>query len=74
MVCSSPLGHAAGEDKGDDVGLLDSVKGLLKGNKSTIDKGIDSAAAAVKQKTPDQIDGAVQQGADAAKDAINKLD
>jgi len=56
------------------VGLLDSIKGVVKGNKTTIDQGIDKAAAAVQHKTPDQVDGAVQQVADAAKDAVDKLD
>ena len=70
-----PLGQRSRAiDKGDDVGLLDSIKGVVKGNKKTIDQGIDKAAAVVQQKTPDQVDGAVQQAADAAKDAVDKLD
>ena len=56
------------------MGLLDSIKGVVKGNKSTIDQGIDKAAAVVQQKTPDQADGAVQQAADAAKGVVDKLD
>ena len=56
------------------MGLLDSIKGLIKGNKKTIDQGIDKAAQMVQEKTPDQIDGAVKQAADAAKDAVDKLD
>jgi hypothetical protein len=42
-----PCHQGCGTDKGDDVGLLDSIKGLVKGNKSTIDQGIDKAAAVV---------------------------
>ena len=56
------------------MGLFDSVKGLIKGNKSTIDQGIDKAAELVQTKTPDQIDGAVTQAAEAAKDAVDKID
>jgi hypothetical protein len=56
------------------VGLLDSIKGLVKGNKKTIDQGIDKAAQMVQEKTPDQVDGAVKQAAEAAKDAVDKLD
>jgi hypothetical protein len=56
------------------MGLFDSIKGLIKGNKKTIDQGIDKAAELVQQKTPDQIDGAVKQAADAAKDAVDKID
>jgi hypothetical protein len=56
------------------MGLLDSIKGVIGGNKSKVDQGIDKAADVVQQKTPDQVDGAVDQAADAAKDAINKLD
>ena len=56
------------------MGLLDSIKGLIKGNKKTIDQGIDKAAQMVQEKTPDQVDGAVQQAAEAAKDAVDKLD
>ncbi len=75
MLASPPLGQRGRAiDKGDDVGLLDSIKGLIKGNKKTIDEGIDKAAQMVQEKTPDQIDGAVKQAADAAKDAVDKID
>ncbi len=55
------------------MGLLDSIKGLVKGNKKTIDQGIDTAAKMVTDKTPDQVDGAVKQAAEAAKDAVDKI-
>jgi hypothetical protein len=75
VLASPPLGQRGRAiDKGDDVGLLDSIKGLIKGNKKTIDEGIDKAAQMVQEKTPDQIDGAVKQAADAAKDAVDKID
>jgi len=75
VLASPPLGRRGrATDKGDDVGLLDSIKGLVKGNKKTIDQGIDKAAQMVQEKTPDQVDGAVKQAAEAAKDAVDKLD
>ena len=75
MLASPPLGQRGRAiDKGDDVGLLDSIKGLIEGNKKTIDEGIDKAAQMVQEKTPDQIDGAVKQAAEAAKDAVDKID
>ena len=75
VLASLPLGHqGCGHREGDGVGLLDSIKGLVKGNKKTIDQGIDKAAQMVQEKTPDQVDGAVKQAADAAKDAVDKLD
>ena len=49
MLASPPLGQRGRAiDKGDDVGLLDSIKGLIKGNKKTIDQGIDKAAQMVQ--------------------------
>lgn len=55
------------------MGLMDSIKGLFSKNKSTVKSGIDTAAKAVTDKTPDQVDGAVKQAAEAAKDAVDKV-
>lgn len=55
------------------MGLMDSIKGLFSKNKNTVKSGIDTAAKAVADKTPDQIDGAVKQAADMAKDTVDKV-
>ncbi len=56
------------------MGLMDSIKGLFKKNTSTVKTGIDTAASAVAAKTPDQVDGAVKQAAEAAKDAVDNVE
>ncbi len=50
--------------------LVNQAKDLAAGHETEIDGAIDSAADAVKAKTPDQVDGAVDSAADAAKGAI----
>ena len=56
------------------MGLYDSIKGMLKGQKETVDsvvdQGVDAAKNVVKEKTPDQLDSVVDQGGEMAKDAI----
>lgn len=55
------------------MGLEDIVgqaKDLLGSNSEAVDQGIDQAAEAIKDKTPDQADGLVDQGAQALKDQI----
>jgi hypothetical protein len=60
--------------KGDHLmGMMDKVKGLLGGHKDQVSDGIDKAAAAVKEKTPDQVDGQVDTVAEKAKDATQDL-
>jgi hypothetical protein len=54
------------------MGLFDSIKEKLGGNKSQVKQGIDKAADVVDDKAGDHADK-VQQGADAAKDAVDKL-
>jgi hypothetical protein len=56
------------------MGLMDTIKGWFGGNKDQVKQGIDKGADAIKDKAPDQYDGHVQTGADAAKDAVEKLD
>jgi hypothetical protein len=56
------------------MGLMDTIKGWFGWNKEQVNQGIDKGAAATKEKVPDQYDGQVQSGADAAKDAVDKLD
>ena len=54
------------------MGLFDSVKSKLSGNKSQVKQGIDKAADAVDDKAGEHADK-VQQGAEIAKDAVDKL-
>ena len=56
------------------MGLMDTIKGWFGGNKDQVKQGIDKGAGAIKDKVPDQYDGQVQSGAEAAKDAVDKLD
>lgn len=55
------------------MGMLDKLKGLLKGKEKQVKDGIDKAASAVQSKTNDQQDAQVAKAADAAKDAVDKL-
>ena len=55
------------------MGFLDKIKGMFSKNKAPATKGVDTAADQAKKAVPDQHDAKVDQGADAAKDAINKL-
>lgn len=54
------------------MGLFDSIKSKLGGNKSQVKQGIDKAADAVDDKAGEHADK-VQQGAEMAKDAVDKL-
>ena len=54
------------------MGLFDSIKSKLGGNKSTVKDGIDKVADVVDDKAGASADK-VQQGAEMAKDAVDKL-
>ncbi|HZB40372.1 MAG TPA: Rv0909 family putative TA system antitoxin [Ilumatobacter sp.] len=56
------------------MGLLDKFKNTVSGNKSKAKQGVDAAADQTKKVAPDKHDKKVDKGADAANDAINKLD
>jgi hypothetical protein len=56
------------------MGLMDTIKGWFGGNKQQVKSGIDKGADAIKDKVPNQYDGKVDEGAQAAKDAVDKLD
>lgn len=56
------------------MGLFDTVKGWVSGNKGSAKQGVDTAAEQAKKVVPDEHDAKVDQAADAAKDAIDKLD
>lgn len=54
------------------MGLLDTVKSKLGGNKAQAKQGVDKAADVVGDKAGAHADK-VDQGAEMAKDAIDKL-
>jgi hypothetical protein len=54
------------------MGLLDTLKSKLGGNKAQVKQGIDKAADAVGGKVGAHADK-VDKAADAAKDAVDKL-
>lgn len=54
------------------MGFMDTVKQKLSGNKGQVKQGIDKAADVAEGKAGDHADK-VQQGAEAAKDAVDKL-
>jgi hypothetical protein len=54
------------------MGLLDTIKSKLGGNKAQAKQGIDKAADVVGDKAGAHADK-VQQGAEMAKDAVDKL-
>ncbi|MFM7687032.1 MAG: antitoxin [Actinomycetota bacterium] len=56
------------------MGLLDTIKGLVKGNKKTITEGVDKAADLIQSKTSDDVDAQVEKGAGVVKDLVEKLD
>jgi hypothetical protein len=54
------------------MGILDSIKSKLGGNKSQVKQGVDKAADVIDDKAGEHADK-VQQGAEAVKDGIDKL-
>lgn len=54
------------------MGIMDSIKSKLGGNKSQVKQGIDKAADVAESKAGEHADK-VQKGAEAAKDAVDKL-
>lgn len=50
--------------------ILGKAKEMLGANSDKVDGAIDSAAAAIKDKTPDNVDGMVDTAAEKAKDVI----
>jgi hypothetical protein len=55
------------------VGLMDKIKGLLKGREHEAKTGIDKAADAAQKVVPDQHDAKVEQVAEKAKDVVDDL-
>lgn len=54
------------------MGIIDTIKAKLGGNKAQVKGGIDKAADAVGDKAGAHADK-VDQGAEMAKDAVDKL-
>jgi hypothetical protein len=55
------------------MGILDSVKGLVRGKKPQIKDGIDKAAEVVDDKVGEEHDAKIAKAADVAKDAVDKI-
>ena len=54
------------------MGLMDSIKSKIGGNKSQVKQGIDKAADVAGSKAGEHADK-VQKGAEMAKDQVDKL-
>jgi hypothetical protein len=53
--------------------MVNQAKDMITGNPGAADAAegaVDQAADAIQEKTPDQVDGVVEQGAQAIKDQI----
>ena len=61
-------------DKEERVGLLDKVKGALRGKGAQVTKGIDKVADVVDDKTGHKHSDKIDDVADKAKDVVDKLD
>ena len=55
------------------MGLLNKLKGLTKGRKPQINKGIDKVAEVIESKVPDKHDAKVESAAEKAKGLVEKL-
>lgn len=55
------------------MGFMDKLKGLVRGRESQVKQGIDSASNAVEKKVGAKHAAKVDQAADKAKDAVDKL-
>ncbi|MEN8239327.1 MAG: antitoxin [Actinomycetota bacterium] len=53
---------------------VDKAKDLVTGNKEKVKDGIDKAADLADEKTGGKFSGHVDQGADMAKDQVDKLE
>jgi hypothetical protein len=55
------------------MGIMDIAKGLLGDQAGNVEGTVDTAATAVTDMAPDQLDGAVDQVAELAKDTFKGL-
>jgi hypothetical protein len=65
--------ETADSREGAAMGLMDTIKGWFGGNKQQVKEGIDKGADEIKETVPDEHD-TNDEGAEAAKDAVDKLD
>ena len=56
------------------MGLLDTIKGALKGKSKQVESGIDKAADVVDDKTGGKHTEKIEDAADKAKDVVEELD
>jgi MT0933-like antitoxin protein len=56
------------------MGILDKIKGLLKGNKTAVTQGVDKASGLIAGKVGAEHADKVAAGAEKVKDVINKID
>jgi hypothetical protein len=50
--------------------MINKGKEMLSGHEEQVDEAIDKGAEAIKDKTPDQVDGMVDTAAEKAKDIL----
>lgn len=55
------------------MGVIDSLKGLVRGNKNKVKYGIDEAADKIVDKVGQDHKDKVDKAADAAKGVVDKL-
>ncbi len=56
------------------MGFMDTIKRAFSGKSAQADKAVDKAADMADDKTGGTYGDKIDQGADAAKDAVHKLD
>ena len=60
------------DDQEVTMGLFDSMKSKLSGNKSSVKQGFDKGADVAADKAPEHADK-IDQGSKMAKDAVDKI-
>ena len=56
------------------MGLMDTIKGWFGGNKDQVKKGSTRAPTRSRTRPPTNTTARFDKGADAAKDAVDKID
>ncbi len=56
------------------MGLLDDAKKVVGQHEAQVNEGVDKVEGLVEEKTPDQYDAKVREGAGKAKDYLDKND
>jgi antitoxin protein of toxin-antitoxin system len=70
---SAPGSQGSDQCKGQNMGLLDTIKGLVRGHKKEVDAGIDKTDELAKKELPKNVDDKIDKAASTAKDQVNKL-